>query len=298
MTKIMFKAALAILAPLFLAGASSGLVIAQPSPSPVVRPAIDGIIDAFKSHPLVVIGDAHGLAQEEDFFAALVRDPRFAREVGNVVVEFGGAIHQDIIDRYVEGGHVPYVELRKVWTDTVGWIPVVRSVGYINFFAQVRMVNLGLPPEQRIHVWLGEPEIDWSKINSHAEWDRLDATRESYPVNVIVTNILAKGKTALVIAGTRHFAGPLKGCIFKKLQAASWPTDTMKGNLEQQYPGALFMVVPYTGAPQKSCSLEIERGMHEWQNPALASPVRGPWLEGELPRCHPINQRHMNSLQA
>jgi hypothetical protein len=43
------------------------------------------------------------MAQEEDFYAALVRSPRFAAEVGNVVVEFGDAAQQGTLDRYLSG---------------------------------------------------------------------------------------------------------------------------------------------------------------------------------------------------
>jgi hypothetical protein len=56
----------------------------------------------------------------------------------------------------VNGDNVPYTELRKVWTDVVGWTPTVVHLGYAHFFAQVRETNLALPPEQRIRVWLGE----------------------------------------------------------------------------------------------------------------------------------------------
>src|SRR4051812_44040634 len=167
----------------FLLTASISPGLAQSAPT--VSPAIDGIFEVFKTHPLVGIGEHHRIAQELDFYAALVRDPRFAREVGNVVVEFGGAIRQDIIDRYVNGEDVPYTELRKVWTDTVGWLPVVTAVGYPNFFAQVRETNLALPPGQRIHVWLAEPVIDWSKLKTHADWMALNRTREIKPVEVI-----------------------------------------------------------------------------------------------------------------
>ena len=131
---------------------------------PIIQPAIDGIFEAFKTHPLVGISDAHGLAQEMEFYNALIRDPRFARDVGNVVVEFGGAAHQDVIDRYVNGEFVPYKELRQVWTDVVGWVPTVSSLGYVHFFAQVRQTNMKLPPEERIRVWLGEPPIIWAKV--------------------------------------------------------------------------------------------------------------------------------------
>ena len=137
---------------------------AQQLEAPTVVSAIDGILRAFRNHALVAIGDDHNSAQEEDFYGALVRDPRFATEVGNVVVEFGGAAQQDTLERYLNGEPVSYADLRKVWTDVVGWIPTVTGLGYANFFAQVRAVNLGLPPGRRIHVWLGEPPIDWSKI--------------------------------------------------------------------------------------------------------------------------------------
>src|SRR5688572_8040873 len=96
----------------------------------VIQPAIDGVFAAFDTHPLVGLADNHGLAQSMEFYEALVRDPRFARSVGNVVVEFGGAARQDVIDRYTNGELVPYKELRRVWTDVVGWSPTVQHLGY------------------------------------------------------------------------------------------------------------------------------------------------------------------------
>src|ERR1700753_3718652 len=139
--------------------------------APIVRPAVDGIFEAFQNHPLVGLGEAHRRAQELDFYTALLRDPRFARDVGNVVVEFGGAAHQDIIDRYVSGEDVPYTELRKVWTGTLGWTGVVRAMGYHLFYGRAREINRGLPPERRVHVWLGEPVIDWTTVKTHADWE-------------------------------------------------------------------------------------------------------------------------------
>jgi hypothetical protein len=175
---------------------------ASPKP-PLVQPALDGLFDAFKTHPLVGLSDAHGLAQQQDFYAALVRDPRFAREVGNVVVEFGTAQHQAIIDRYVTGGSVPYAELRKVWSDPVGWNPTVTYIGFANFFAAVRSINLTLPTEQRIRVWLGDPPIDWSAAT---ERDARAAmrNRDTHAADVIVRNILSKSRKALVIYGGAH----------------------------------------------------------------------------------------------
>ena len=65
------------------------------APAPTVTNAADGIFDAFRTHSLVALGDWHGVAQETDFYSALIRDPRFAAEVGNLVLEIGDASRQD-----------------------------------------------------------------------------------------------------------------------------------------------------------------------------------------------------------
>jgi hypothetical protein len=188
---------------LFVSPLASAQTPAAPPKAAIVQPALDGVFDAFKTHPIVAMNDFHGLAQQQDVYASLVRDPRFAREVGNVVVEFGTAQHQAIIDRYVAGEGVPYLELRKVWSDAVGWNPTVTFIGFANFFASVRAVNNTLPKEQRIRVWLGDPPVDWATAD-RAKVRDIQATRESYPANLIAENILAKHKKSLVIYGGAH----------------------------------------------------------------------------------------------
>src|SRR5665213_2949892 len=86
-------------------------------------PAIDGVLQAFHDHQLVAIGDNHVMAEEGAFYIALVRDPRFAATVQDVVVEFGAGGHQAVMDRYINGESVPYDQLRQVWTDGAGFVP-------------------------------------------------------------------------------------------------------------------------------------------------------------------------------
>lgn len=241
---------------------------AQPLKAPTVVTAIDGILHAFQNHPLVGIGDDHNSAQEEDFYAALVRDPRFSTEVGNLVVEFGGAAHQDILDSYLDGQEVWSTDLRKIWTDVVGWIPTVTGLGYANFFAQVRVVNLALPPERRIHVWLGEPPIDWSKLQTKADFQPIFAQRDSHAAEVIEKNILAPGKKAIVIYGDLHF----------------YNNVGLRRLVEKQYPSAFFIVAMYAGYATESCTASFEQAIHDWPVPALATPLRGTSLESKLYR--------------
>ena len=228
------------------------------SPPPSVVPAVDGIFVAFQSHSIVGMADWHGLAQEEDFYVDLIRDPRFIEEIGNVVVEFGGAAQQDTIDRYVAGEDMPYEQLRRVWTDTVGWLPTVTALGYLNFFAQVRVVNEGLPLSERIHIWLGEPPIDWSQIKTSADLTQM-SQRDRYPAELIKSQILAKHRRALVIYGSLHFFGP----------------EGLKPLVEQSYPGAFFVVTPYRGTQNRADSDSFERNMERWRNGVLATTAKG-----------------------
>src|SRR6185312_17216434 len=116
--------------------------VAQTAPK-VASPA-DGIFEIFRSHPLVALGEMHGLAQEYEVYYALVQDPRFAAEVGNIILEIGSASKQAIVDRYVNGEHVPYPELRQVWADAVG--ATFTSIGSIRLYAAIREANAKLPP--------------------------------------------------------------------------------------------------------------------------------------------------------
>ena len=233
-----------------------------------VQPALDGVFGAFRSRPLVGLSDHHGIAAGMDFYAAIVRDPRFARDVGNVVVEFGGAARQDVIDRYVAGERVPYADLRTVWTDTVGWIPTAGYLGFARFFAAVRDTNKRLPANRRIRVWLGEPSIDWPAA-TREDYMRAMGARDSHPADVILQNILARGKKALVIYGGVHFARGQS--LRQRVEAAS-------------HPGAMFVVTPYSPLHQPpACAPFFARAAGAF--PALAAPSGGGVPEAAMRDC-------------
>ena len=250
---------------------------------PVVRPALDGIFAAFETHPLVGLGEHHDLSNEQAFHAAIVRDPRFAATVGNVVAEFGGSQHQAILDRYVTGEDVPYGELSKVWRNTVSADPTTTGIGYQSFFAQVRAVNTALPPDKRIHVLLSEPPIDWSAIHTKDEWERIADQRAPHIADFIVREILDRGKKALVIYGTGHFFS------FPWPSTMPLPPD---GNVnfheivERTHPGAFYLITPYAGYQKSDCGAALEAQM-KWPKESLIAPVRGTPLESALmkPEC-------------
>jgi hypothetical protein len=267
----------------------SGSPAARPATKTILQPAVEGIFSAFKTHPVVGIGDSHGLpqqAQQMELYAAILRDPRFAREVGNVVVEFGAGGHQNVIDRYVAGETVPYVELRTVWTDTVGWVTTASQVVIARFFAEVRAINRRLPPEHRIRVWLGEPPIDWAAVDSRDDIRPAMRRRDGHPAR-IVDHILARNEKALVIYGSMHFIErsfildkwfPILGTSIRRL-------------VERRHPGALFVVLPYNDGLQPApCAALREQASRRWPRPVLAAPAEGGTPEPDLRHCATIDE--------
>jgi hypothetical protein len=248
--------------------------------APLVRPAIDGVLDLFKQKAVVALGDAHGVAQEEIFYSALIRDPRFAEGVGNVVVEFGEA-SQGIIDHYVAGENVPLTELRRVWTETAGWVPGPTALGYINFFANVRAVNLKLPPEHRIKVWLGDPKIDWSIINSFQDLQPYLERRDENFFRIISVEILKKHKKTLLVIGSGHLDSPL---------GRPQSPEALLTMLDRAYPNDLVRVAPFIGYIEPACNAKVVARAKDWPVPAVVSPVEGTWLKAylQLPGCSNI----------
>lgn len=280
-----------IMAAATLALAATGAEQAQEAD---VAPAADGVFAAFDEHPLVGLGELHNLSQAFQFYEALIRDPRFAG-VGNLVVEFGGAAHQDTIDRYVNGEDVPYEELRRVWTDVVGWQPTVLGAYYPHVFFQVRQTNMALPEDQRIKVWLGEPPIDWTQIHTREDLAPFRQARGGpHPASVIVNNILARGEKALVIYGGAHFERlyPEEKAIYAEWEAADpesartmiagW--ELMK-IVQQTHPDAFYTVQMYGGFENAECTADLDRTIAEWATPVLVEGAKDTPLGDALRAC-------------
>jgi hypothetical protein len=192
------------------------LIVQQDRPSAqttaaAARPAVpldatSAILDAFQRHPFVGIGDAHGDRQGEAFQLALIRDPRFAALVNDIVVEFGNSRYQEVVDRFVRGERVSPDALQRVWLDTTQ--QQVASLEVPELFTAVRSLNASLPRARQLRILLGEPPIDWDHIHTADElrtWEadpRFD--RDAFAVNLIRQEVLAKHRRALALYGAGH----------------------------------------------------------------------------------------------
>lgn len=255
---------------------------ALPDPSP--RDGVDAVIDAFDTRAVVAVGEEHGSTDEHKFLQRLIEDPRFPVKADDIVVEFGNARFQRLIDRYIAGGYVAPGRLRAVWEQTTQrGTGVWDSPIYARFFEIVRRVNRRLPARERLRVLLGDPPIDWSRIRKDChqperDWRRPTCIdywymrRDSHFAKIVRRNVLARSRKGLLIAGASHFLRP----------PSSWPGDRelpLVGLIERTYPSSVWIVFPYSGfvIPQP----RVDRLVAGWPPNSIAA-IRGTWV-GSLP---------------
>jgi hypothetical protein len=178
---------------------------------PSARPAVPidpivAIVDAYRSHSLVGLGEPHRNEQAHRLRVALIRDERFSGIVNDIVVEFGDARYQDVIDRFVSGGQVADNVLRQVWQNTTQGHTVWDVPIYEAFFRAVRDVNASRPRTTQLRVLLGDPPTDWENVRGWSDVARpmADYARDRYPADLIRREVLAKGRRALIIYGDGH----------------------------------------------------------------------------------------------
>src|SRR5438045_2464618 len=211
------------------------MILADPRP----QPAVSAIVRVFDSYPVVAIAENHRNQQVHDFIVLLVSDPRFLEKVDDIVVEFGSARYQQVIDRYVAGDAVPDAELRRVWRDTVN-ILVWDAPVYERFFRTVRSVN-----QRRRHrplrVLLADPAVDWSQIQRREDWEQVAAIRDEHAAEVVEREVLTKRHRALLIFGSGHVT---RDSAFEQNDAK--PDRKTKSNvaelLETRHPGSTFLI--------------------------------------------------------
>ena len=194
-----------------------------PPPQPAVPiDAVDGVIEACRAHALVALGEgAHGNEQGDAFRRRLVRDPRFAQVVDDVVVEFGNAKYQALMDRFVRGDAVDEVALRRVWQDTTQPQPAWDAPIYEAFFRAIRDVNASHPGGRQLRVVLGDPPIDWDAVHTAEDLRQFDG-RGRHAADVIRREVIEKGRRALIVYGDGHlFRVPMGETIVSLLERDS-----------------------------------------------------------------------------
>jgi hypothetical protein len=252
--------------PLLLAAVllvSPLLLRAAPASDAHPEEAVEAVLAAFDRVPVVALGEAHGLMEQHEFLASLLYHPEFARRVDTIIVEFGSARYQDVLDRYLSGEAVPAAELRQVWRDT-SQVLVWDAPIYQQFFALVRFVNRALPASRRLRVLLGDPPLDWSQVRTLEDYHRLyPVGRNQAMMSLVRDEVLANGRKALLIAGTFHVR-----------------REHLHQQIERHYPGSTFVVMPHLDFGDLTAAQRQRLEQLLTAGPVLSlTRIRGTWLQ-------------------
>jgi hypothetical protein len=158
---------------------------------------IDGIVDAFKTHDVVALGEGnHGNEQGAAFRTKLYHDPRFQAVVNDIVVESGNGRYQVMMDRYIAGETVPEKELRMAWLETTQPNEVWDRDIYADMFRTIREINQKLPKANQLRVLLGD--TPYTRGVPSPRTDR-------FPAELIEREVIANQRKALIVYGEIHY---------------------------------------------------------------------------------------------
>src|SRR4030095_3413645 len=197
----------------------------MPSPGkcadPATAAAADAIAGKFDDHQFIFIGSTHGDLKIEEFLTCLGTRPACTRRATDIVVEWAGSGHQDLIDRYILAlDPIPADKLAPIWFDTDAPTMWTTLTQVRRFVETLRDVNRTLPAAKRIRLVGGNEGVDWAKIRTAD-----DLAPYPYKTNLLphlLVEHLAKqpGNRTLVVYGDAHihyqgnnFMGELKEAL-------------------------------------------------------------------------------------
>jgi hypothetical protein len=205
-------------------------------------PLADAVVEAFQTHRLVAIGEAHNLQNHHDALETLLSDSRLPGLVNDIVVECGDAFYQPMMDKFIAGRPVDNADLRRAWRNTtVSPMSTWDEPVYEQFFRTVRAANAALPPSKHMRVLLGDPPIDWAKVTNVRQISAF--SRDGFAASIVEKKVLAKGRRALLIYGMVHLFHPVP-----KLRLTGNLVDLIQQRVsEQTY--VIADLVPVAGDP-------------------------------------------------
>src|SRR5215467_1730081 len=244
------------------------LIAGQAALAPAVpTEPIGAIIDAFRTHPIVALGEgSHGNDQSRAFRLTLLRDRRFAVTVNDIVLEGANAAYQDVVDRYVRGEDVKEDAVSDAWVNSTQAQLILRSPRADEFMRTVRALNMRLPARQRIRVLLGDPPMDWTQIHTEDDYLKVLALRDSFPAEMIRREVLDKHRRALLVYGDMHFQ---RKQLFSNYDMTNPLAQTVVSLLESG-PQAVKVFSIYTSTSPGTDLTALQPDVASWRLPSFA----------------------------
>ena len=181
---------------------------------------------ALEIHPLVGVGELHGLLEQHCALRQLIRELVAARRIDAVVIEFGNARFQAVVDEYLRGADLPDSTLRKAWRNTTqvfAW----HEAMYGEFYRFMREVARAGP----VRLILADPAVDWDRITRSGQVAEFP-DRSAFSAQTVEREVLSPNRRAILIFGAGH------------LRRTDGDARTLADHLDRRASGRLFVVQP------------------------------------------------------
>lgn len=160
------------------------------------------LANQFKSRSVILLGEQHQNTSYHLMLESLLRDPVFVCNVDDVMLESGNSLYQDIADRFTSGKDVTRADKVKIWRNTTQWL-VWDSPVYEAILDTVREVNESGMCAHPVRVLLGEPPIDWDKVQTAQDYEQFADRDQSY-LDILEKEVISRDRKALFIVGRTH----------------------------------------------------------------------------------------------
>ena len=161
------------------------------------------ILKTLAQHKLVALGEIHHRPLYWELNSEVVRDPRFAKEVGTIYLELPSHA-QDLVDQFLAAKELntePVMEMLRdnLWT---GW----PDKAMLDFFVAVWQTNQTLDDSQRIRVVLVDMPRPWKKRIRDGGFEKHRTDRDKLMADNILRDMNASSDTrhAFFIVGYAH----------------------------------------------------------------------------------------------
>ena len=223
-----------ILAVVALLGTLSSCQTPEPSSN------YDIVLSALDRYRVVAVGENHGHVEFHNWLLGLLELPAATNKIDDIAVEWGNELYQNQIDRYIDGGEVPWDSVTIAWRNTIVSPNTVWDAAvYAQFFREIRRINSTLGPDKWYRVILTDSPVDWDKVESREDlrpfYDRAAAMAET-----VRRESLLKGRRSLFVAGALHVARiPRRrvrddGLSVGEITPVAW--------IELRNPGSVFVI--------------------------------------------------------
>jgi hypothetical protein len=136
-----------------------------PTPGPTATAAVHGVpaqptlVEAMRTHRVVVLSDVHNDGYEYQLVDALIADPDVAGSLTVIGLGWGNAAYQAGVDRYVAGDEGAAGDVDRALGSSLDGPGIWQQPVYRRLVDAVRSLNLAQTDRPPVRVVLGEPAV-------------------------------------------------------------------------------------------------------------------------------------------